>query len=152
MGDRGGWAIGFAVAGAVAYIVAGYLIAVLLTAITGSGPELFFSDSEALASAREMSLMTLIPGVLAGPVFEELAFRGLLLGVLLARGWNPFAAIVLVAAIFAITHHQYTPAGLIVIFIGGLIFGMLRVATGGLLAPMLSHMLVNFMLPTPVSV
>lgn len=98
-----------------------------------------------------MPLLALIPGVIAAPVFEELAFRGLLLGVLLARGWNPYVAIAVTSAVFAAGHDQYTPIGLVVIFIAGMIFGLLRVATGGLFAPMLSHAAVNFMLLTPVS-
>lgn len=151
IGDQDRWAVCFAVAGAVAYLVADYVIGAVLVAIFGWGPEVYYRDMEYLAEVRELQLMALIPGVIAAPVFEELAFRGLMLGVLLARGWNPFAAIALTAAIFAFTHQQYAVLGLFAIFIGGFILGLLRVATGGLFAPTLCHALVNFMLLTPTS-
>lgn len=81
--------------------------------------------------------------VLAAPVFEEMVFRGLLLGCLLARGWNPWVAVSVTAAAFASTHGQYYLPGLISVFVGGLLFGWLRIISGGLAAPILAHVAMN---------
>lgn len=85
----------------------------------------------------------LFSAVIAAPVFEELAFRGFLLGVLLARGWPVWISITAVAAIFAGTHGQYYLSGQISVFILGLLMGFLRVASGGIAAPILAHALSN---------
>lgn len=81
--------------------------------------------------------------VITAPIFEEMTFRGLLLGCLLARGWNPWIAITVTAAAFASTHGQYYLPGLASVFVGGLLFGALRVLTGGIAAPILAHMAMN---------
>jgi uncharacterized protein len=72
-----------------------------------------------------------------------MAFRGLFLGCLLARGWNPWIAIGVTAAAFASIHGQYYLPGLLSVFVGGLLFGALRVLTGGLAAPIMAHMTMN---------
>lgn len=81
--------------------------------------------------------------VLAAPVFEEMTFRGLLLGCLLARGWNPWLAIGVTSAAFASIHAQYYLSGLTAVFVAGLLLGCLRVMTGGIAAPILAHMSMN---------
>lgn len=81
--------------------------------------------------------------VIAAPVFEEMVFRGLLLGCLLARGWNPWIAVAVTAAAFASTHGQYYLPGLVSVFVGGLLFGWLRIISGGLAAPLLAHAAMN---------
>ena len=85
----------------------------------------------------------LFSGVIAAPLYEELAFRGLLMGCLLARGWRPRWAILYTAALFAITHVQYYPSGMLMVFVSGVFFGYLRYVSGGLYAPMLAHALLN---------
>lgn len=81
--------------------------------------------------------------IIAAPIFEEMAFRGLFLGCLLARGWNPWIAISVTATAFASIHGQYYLPGLLSVFVGGLLFGALRVLTGGLAAPIVAHMTMN---------
>ncbi|MEM7661330.1 MAG: CPBP family intramembrane glutamic endopeptidase [Pseudomonadota bacterium] len=85
----------------------------------------------------------LVTGVVAAPLFEELAFRGFLFGCLLARGWSPSLVVVTTAAAFAITHVQYEPIAMFMVFVMGLIFGTLRLVSGGLLLPMVTHGLLN---------
>ena len=81
--------------------------------------------------------------VFTAPVFEEMTFRGLLLGCLLARGWHPGLAVTVTAAAFASTHGQYYLPGLLSVFTAGLLFGWLRLASRGLAAPLLAHMTLN---------
>lgn len=107
---------------------------------------------EAVLGEREDYAYTLTAGhmfgeilwtVVAAPVFEEMVFRGLLLGCLLARGWNSWIAVAVTAAAFASTHGQYYLPGLISVFVGGLLFGWLRIISGGLAAPLLAHAAMN---------
>jgi len=116
----------------------------LVTTSTGAG--------DVLLEEREDYSYTLtmahLPGefawsVVTAPVFEEFVFRGLFLGCLLARGWNPWFAIALTSAAFAGIHGQYYLPGLISVFIGGLLFGWLRMLSNGLMAPILVHSLMN---------
>lgn len=107
---------------------------------------------EALLNEREDYTYTLTPAHLPGefmwsvvmaPIFEELVFRGLLLGCLLARGWNPWLAVAVTSAAFAGIHSQYYLPGLTSVFIGGLLFGWLRIMSNGLAAPILAHSAMN---------
>jgi len=81
--------------------------------------------------------------VVTAPTFEELVFRGVLLGCLLARGRNPWLAVAITAAAFAGIHGQYHLPALISVFIGGVLFGWLRILCKGLAAPILAHSLMN---------
>lgn len=85
----------------------------------------------------------LFSAVLAAPLFEELAFRGFLLSVLLARGWPVWISVTTVAVLFAGTHGQYYLSGQISVFILGMLMGYLRIASGGIAAPILAHALSN---------
>lgn len=85
----------------------------------------------------------LFSSVIAAPIFEELAYRGLLLGVLLARGWRMSTSIILVSALFAFAHSQYYIWGQVGVFLFGVMMGYLRIASGGLAAPILAHAATN---------
>lgn len=107
---------------------------------------------EAVLGEREEFSYTLTPAhmigeilwsVIAAPVFEEMVFRGLLLGCLLARGWNPWIAVAVTAAAFASIHGQYYAPGLISVFVSGVLLGWLRIISGGLAAPLLAHTAMN---------
>ncbi|MBU4568436.1 MAG: CPBP family intramembrane metalloprotease [Alphaproteobacteria bacterium] len=88
----------------------------------------------------------LFSSVIAAPLFEEFAFRGFLLGVLLSRGWPAGWSIVIVAAVFAGTHEQYYLSGQVSVFLLGAMLGALRIASGGLAAPILAHALSNLLI------
>lgn len=82
-----------------------------------------------------------LPVALLAPVSEELVFRGVLLPWL--NGWmRRTAALAVSAGIFAALHLHY---GVLTgwIFILGLLLGWMRLASGGLRAPMLLHATVN---------
>tara|TARA_R110000765_G_scaffold174493_3_gene279081 strand:- start:1148 stop:1783 length:636 start_codon:yes stop_codon:yes gene_type:complete len=81
--------------------------------------------------------------VLVAPLVEEFIYRGLLMGVLLERGWAPLAATGLSALIFSVQHFQYGWIGIVTVFMFAMLFGVLRVATGGLYAPILAHVICN---------
>lgn len=86
---------------------------------------------------------TLFAGVIVAPLVEEYLFRGLGMGCLLERGWSPVIAILVTSALFAVTHVQYVPSGMFLIFVSGVIFGYLRLISGALTLPILAHALLN---------
>jgi membrane protease YdiL (CAAX protease family) len=81
--------------------------------------------------------------VVFAPVFEELAFRGLLFGVLRRRfTWAPAALIS--AGIFAAAH-GYGFIGFMSVFWSGLVWAWIYERTGSLLPGMMAHAVNNLM-------
>jgi CAAX protease family protein len=79
--------------------------------------------------------------VLAGPIIEELLFRGMLLHVLAAR-WGAPRALIVVSLAFALLHPNPVAT-----FAFSLVLGSLYLASRSLLAPILCHM-TNNLVPT----
>ncbi len=77
------------------------------------------------------------------PIAEEVTFRGVAMGAMLSRGINPLVASVLASAAFAFTHLQYSPLAMAVVFVAGLGFSALRLASGTMVVPILAHMSAN---------
>lgn len=74
------------------------------------------------------------------PLGEEFLFRGYLLRVLRAR-YGTLAGLVVSSALFAVMH--LNPASLVALFGLGLLFGLLRIASGSLFPALLAHALQN---------
>jgi membrane protease YdiL (CAAX protease family) len=81
--------------------------------------------------------------VIAGPLFEEVFFRGFLLAGFASSFMGPRGAIVLTAALWAVIHWQYDAYHMAFIFLLGLVFGAARIRTGSLLVPLILHALTN---------
>ena len=114
----------------------------LLASLFGTKGLSVSTEFEALMTTSRLA-ETVFAVVLVGPIVEEFVYRGLLMGVLLARGWPPLLAAGVAAAIFALQHIQYGWIGMVTVMIVGMALGLLRVAGGGLLAPILAHMIQN---------
>ena len=106
----------------------------------------FFPDAESqevVTALEEMSqvaaIITAISISILTPIFEELLFRGFVLGMFL-RCYGKTPAIVLSAFIFAIVHE---PIAIGMAFGGGLLYGWLRVRTGSIVPSMIAHMIWN---------
>lgn len=84
-------------------------------------------------------LFAVVTVVLLGPLAEELVFRGYLQGGL-ARPYPPVVALLVVSVLFGLVHG---PLYALPLTLMGLVFGWLALKTGGLLAPMLAHVLHN---------
>ncbi len=82
-----------------------------------------------------------MPVVVFGPVGEEWAFRGLLQPAL-SRWLQPAAAVALTSAIFA-SFHWYYGLALPLVALVGAVLGWTRIASGGLRAPIMLHVLLN---------
>lgn len=77
----------------------------------------------------------------AGPVVEELAFRGLLWAALCRAGASPVAAWLITTSVFALAHFEWRRV--LVVLASGAVFGFLRMRTGRLGAPIVAHVANN---------
>jgi CAAX protease family protein len=116
----------------------------LLATITGEQTPGFISDT--FTSARDAGLLPLlaVSFVFLGPLQEELLFRGFFF-----RGFAPalgtWPAIVITAAVWALSHGQYQWFFVGEIFALGLVFGWLRGRSGSTILPLMLHAAVNAM-------
>lgn len=126
----------------VLYLVGAFLYAYLLYQISGGELQNYRSGQDYIL-APNMHLAAVFSIGFAAPFAEEFLFRGALMGVLFARGWRPVWVIVFSSLVFALLHIQYTFAGMFYVFLGGCGFGFLRWKAGGLMSPILAHMMIN---------
>jgi membrane protease YdiL (CAAX protease family) len=103
-------------------------------------------DSAGAEAAESISGNTL-PFVLfllliavGAPFVEEIAFRGLVWGAVVKRGWSPWLATVIAGVPFALMHIE--PVRVAPLLAAGLLLGTVR-QFGGLGAAMLAHGVVN---------
>jgi membrane protease YdiL (CAAX protease family) len=96
------------------------------------------------ARPRDAYVLAII-AVTLGPLVEELFFRGFFYPVL-ARRWGTASGVVLTALPFALMHmpqYGYAWGALLVIFIVGLVCGIVRAATESVAASFLVHVGYN---------
>ncbi|MEM6901476.1 MAG: CPBP family intramembrane glutamic endopeptidase [Pseudomonadota bacterium] len=116
----------------------------LVSAFTGGSEIAVYKPGYETDVTRANLFGWLLVGVIAAPLFEELAFRGFFFGCLIARGWSPQIVVGVTSAAFAVTHIQYEPVGMFMVFVSGIILGTLRLIGRGLLLPIITHGLLNF--------
>jgi membrane protease YdiL (CAAX protease family) len=80
--------------------------------------------------------------LVGAPIVEEIAFRGLLFGGLLKAGFAPWLTVVISAALFAGFHFE--PARLPILFAVGVVLGLLRLVSGGIVTPIIAHAINNW--------
>ena len=98
---------------------------------------------EAVFAPQNWSLAYIFVAVIMAPVVEEVAFRGVAFGAIVARGLSPGAAIMLSSLAFAFSHLQYSPAAMFVVFLSGVGFAVLRLMSGTVIVPIIAHMTAN---------
>lgn len=81
--------------------------------------------------------------VVAGPVFEELFFRGFVYHGLANSRLQAAGAIILTALIWTMVHAQYDWYVKGNIFVIGILFGLARYRSGSILPPLVMHVLMN---------
>ncbi|MEM9226143.1 MAG: type II CAAX endopeptidase family protein [Pseudomonadota bacterium] len=89
------------------------------------------------------TLAFIFVSVIMAPIVEEVAFRGVALGALIARGLSPVGAVVLSSFAFAFSHLQYSPAAMLVVFLSGIGFAILRLVSGTVIVPIIAHGAAN---------
>jgi membrane protease YdiL (CAAX protease family) len=132
---RGTPALGFMV-GAVGFVVAGALMALVAAALPRSWVKLFDLAPMFLQGAPGERLALALVAAVVAPFCEEAAFRGHLLTVLRAR-LRPGAAIVASALFFAALHLD--PVRFLAVFCLGVVFGWLSWRAGSLWPAVAAH-------------
>ena len=99
--------------------------------------------NEDVFAPQNWSLAYIFVAVIMAPIVEEVAFRGVAFGAIIARGLSPAAAIMLSSVAFAFSHLQYSPAAMIVVFLSGVGFAVLRMMSGTVIVPIVAHMTAN---------
>lgn len=120
------WSLGF-----------GLIVSLIGTCLwtSGTNPLSFFSSTKAWAPIEMVTYI--LVGCLLGPAVEDLVFIGLLYNGLRTR-LNLAFSVVIVASLFALAH-GWIFMGLIIQFVGGLLFTLSFEFSGSLLTPILIH-------------
>ena len=99
--------------------------------------------NDEIFAPQNWSLAYVFIAVILAPLVEEITFRGVAFGALLSRGLSPAAVVVLSSLAFAISHLQYSPAAMFVVFLSGVGFAVLRLMSGTVIVPMVAHAVAN---------
>jgi len=100
-------------------------------------------DADLVWASPSLTAISLVEYVIFAPVFEELAFRGLLFAVL-RRKFRFLPAALISASIFAIAH-GYGLVGFISVLWSGLLWAWMYEKTGSLLPGILAHAINNLL-------
>lgn len=123
-------------------IVIGFIImSFVLSTILGKT-----SDSEYMIDAYRTTVwpaLFWVAVVIFGPVFEESFFRGFLFAGLQQSRIGATGAILLTSLFWSLSHIQYGVYELVSIFALGIVLGIMRLKTGSLLAPLITHSFFN---------
>ncbi len=100
-------------------------------------------DADLVWASPSLTAMSLVEYVIFAPVFEELAFRGLLFAIL-RRKFHFLPAALISASIFAIAH-GYGLVGFISVLWSGVLWAWMYEKTGSLLPGILAHAINNLL-------
>jgi membrane protease YdiL (CAAX protease family) len=134
-------AVGVGVGGGIATLVA-MTVLTSLTArlldqeVTSAGADV----AESMSGNTLAYVLFLVLIALGAPFVEELAFRGLVWGAVVKRGWSPWLATIIAGVPFALLHVE--PLRVAPLLAAGIVLGIVR-QYGGLSGAMLAHCVVN---------
>ena len=100
-------------------------------------------DADLVWASPSLTAISLVEYVIFAPVFEELAFRGLLFAIL-RRKFRFLPAALISASIFAIAH-GYGVIGFVSVLWSGLLWAWVYEKTGSLLPGILAHAINNLL-------
>ena len=130
-----GWAVGAFVAGLGVYQLTSRVSAAVGYELQGLSYSL--SDPTTL-------VIVVLGAVIIAPITEEILYRGLILGVLLSRGFGAVSAVVIMTVIFALIHlPNFGAAGTLFISVWGLLPAILRLRFDNLSGAITMHGLNN---------
>lgn len=134
--------VGVGVAAGVGLYVANQL-AGSLADVTGVGHDERLREVLAPESAGEwLVLLVVVLPVIAG--FEELLFRGILIGVLASGfGLSPWALAAVSSVFFGLAHSAQGGTGMVVTGVLGVVLAAVFVVTGSLFAVVVAHYVLN---------
>ncbi|WP_170977466.1 CPBP family intramembrane glutamic endopeptidase [Halorussus salinisoli] len=127
----------------VAAFVVGLGVFPVTTTVTSAFGYEVGDFSYSLADPATLAMVVVGP-VLLGPWVEEMLYRGLLLGGLLARGWSPLAAAAGTILVFGAVHVPFFGvAGGVFVTVWSVLPTALRLRYGDLTGPSLLHVVNN---------
>lgn len=129
-------------------LVGGVVTFLTLVVLTAAASAVFGEtvDSAAADLVVDMESVTLAYAVFllfiafGAPFVEEMAFRGLIWGAVVKRGWSPWFATIASGVVFGLFHFE--PLRLVPLIAAGVVLGFIR-HKAGLGAAMLAHCVVN---------
>ncbi|MEO1642932.1 MAG: CPBP family intramembrane glutamic endopeptidase, partial [Pseudomonadota bacterium] len=135
------WYVAAACLGPVILFVSGLLMA----SLSGFEEGWQFRNPEyaATLSLTNIPLSLIVYALLVAPFVEEILYRGIGIGALMARGAGPIIAIGLTSLAFTLLHVQYSPAGMAAVFMAAVGFGWLRIASGSVGVAIFAHVSAN---------
>ena len=83
--------------------------------------------------------------IIFAPAFEEVLFRGFIFKGLVRSRIGSAGTIFLTALVWSLFHFQYNLSGVALVFIIGLILGIVRIKTGSLWGPIIIHSVWNLL-------
>lgn len=105
---------------------------------------LIFSSPERLE--RWVRNKNMIRSVFLGPFFEEVMWRGFLLGLIpIVYGVNVYYAVAISSIFYGVTHVMQGVRGIFLNIINGLIFSLIAVYLGGILYSFVAHLVYNYL-------
>ncbi|MEL6830675.1 MAG: CPBP family intramembrane glutamic endopeptidase [Pseudomonadota bacterium] len=135
------WLSSAMILGPLCLLIPSFTIAQLFP--ESSGWQYSESVDPAVFEPENWALGFLVYAVIIAPVVEEVTFRGVALAALARRGVPVPLAIILSSAAFAGIHLQYSFAALIVVFLAGVGFCFIRIASRSMLAAIAAHASAN---------
>ena len=88
-------------------------------------------------------LLLFVAVAIAAPILEELFFRGMLFGVLRARGWPVVLVSLVTSLVFALAHLQYDLHDMTFVLMMGLLMAGARARSGSVIPGIAMHVLAN---------
>ena len=131
-------------AGGPMILIVGNVIAAM--AFSGGDPNWHLQDgvdTKAMSAEATSGIAFAFTVVFLAPVLEEIAYRGIGLGCLLARGWPPLLAAAIVTLLFTLAHMHLSPPAMLPVFAAGAFFAWLRIRSGSLAPCIAGHMAAN---------
>ena len=90
--------------------------------------------------------------IIAAPLSEEIFFRGFLFKSLEHSKIGPIGAVIITSVIWSLLHTQYDLYAMVVIFIGGLLLGFVRLRTNSIYTTIAMHALWNLAATVEVAI
>lgn len=129
------------------WTVAGFIVGLGVYQVTSWVSALFGYELQGLSyslTTPSTIAIIVIGAVIIAPITEEILYRGLILGTLLARGFGVVSAVVLMTVLFAVIHlPTFGVAGTLFISVWGIIPAVLRLRFDNLSGATFMHMLNN---------
>lgn len=134
-------ALGIGLVGGVATLIAMIALTSLTAQILDQEVSSAGADAaESMTGSRVAFVLFLLLIAIGAPFVEELAFRGLVWGAAVKRGWSPWLATVIAGVPFALLHVE--PLRVAPLLAAGIVLGVVR-QYAGLSGAMIAHGVVN---------